>query len=138
MWLTVTVTAATVTWAWPQNLVRQGPRTWSPIFCFFCCRWWKERRNRFWFQGIELHVIYMLKNILIFHSSFQKRLILIDNIKYRLALLILISNSFSDKKIALYYVQSKITQTFSTSKDSNEDVLIQFHLFWFRSSVTLK
>jgi hypothetical protein len=127
----------TVTWTWPKNLVTHGPITWSPIFYFFVADDEKKDEVVFGFEELDfINFIHILTNILIFHSSFQKRLIIIDNIKYRLALLIY--NSFSDKKIALYYVESKITQAFSTSKDSNEDVLIEFHLFWFKISVTLK
>ncbi len=65
-------------------------------------------------------------NILIF-QFFSKEINHNDNIRYRLALLI--SDSFSPEKMVLYYVQPKITQTFSATKDSNEGVLIEVH--WF-------
>jgi hypothetical protein len=40
-----------------------------------------------------------------------------------------LGNSFIDKKMALYYFESKITDTISMEKDLNEGVLIDFRLF---------
>ena len=75
-------------------------------------------------------------NLLLFPSSFQRRSITDDNIRYRLASSI--SNNFDDRKMSLYYVQSKITQTFSIAKNPYEGVLIEFCLFSIKSSVISK
>jgi hypothetical protein len=40
-----------------------------------------------------------------------------------------LGNSFIDKKMALYSLESKITHTISTEKDLNKGVLIDFRLF---------
>jgi len=40
-----------------------------------------------------------------------------------------LGNCFIDKKMALYYFQSKITRIFSMEKDLNEGVLIDFVYF---------
>ncbi len=75
-----------------------------------------EKKDEIVFSFEELdfiNTIYIFINILIFHSSFQKRWILTHNTQYRLTLSIF--DSFSDKKMALCYVQSKIIQTFSTA-----------------------
>jgi hypothetical protein len=40
-----------------------------------------------------------------------------------------LGNSFIDKKMALYYLESKITHAISMEKDLNEGVLIDFRLF---------
>jgi hypothetical protein len=40
-----------------------------------------------------------------------------------------LDNCFIDKKMALYYFESKITHTFSMEQDLNEGVLIDFRLF---------
>jgi hypothetical protein len=52
-----------------------------------------------------------------------------DRLNAFFQIFVCLGNSFIDKKMALYYFESKITHTISMEKDLNEDVLIDFRLF---------